>query len=280
MLFYVFKKAMQKNFHYKNASIFYLATGEGQPVILLHGFGENSTVWNEQVGFLKAHCRLLIPDLPGTGLSLFENDKAENTDSITYYADVVHALLQNESIDSCIMLGHSMGGYILLAFAEKYPEKLRGFGLIHSTAFADSLEKKQNRLKGIEMIEEYGAYAFLKNTTPNLFAAKFKKEHPEKIEALIEEGRSFSKDTLQQYYKAMMNRPDRTKELKDSEVPVLFVIGTEDVAAPLQDVLKQTHMPKISFIYILEDTGHMGMWENAEKMNNIIFEFIKEVVYS
>lgn len=268
---------MQKEFHYKNTVIFYQKEGKGVTVVLIHGFGEDASIWNEQVAVLKEHCCLLIPDLPGSGLSTFDNANVENSDSITYYAEIVHTLLQFENVESSIMLGHSMGGYITLAFAEKYPGKLKGFGLIHSTAFADSEDKKQNRLKSIEMMGEYGAYPFLKNTIPNLFAAKFKVAHPEKVAALIEKGSSFSVNPLQHYYKAMMNRPDRTEVLKNSEVPVLFVIGTEDVAAPLQDVLKQTHLPKISFIHIMEDTGHMGMWENAEKTNKTILEFIKGI---
>lgn len=268
---------MQKSFYHKNVEIVYQTEGEGTPVIMLHGFGEDATIWTEQVAFLKQHCRLITPDLPGSGLSTFENEEARNADTIGYYAEIIYGLIQYENIDSYIMLGHSMGGYITLSLAEKYPGKLKGFGLIHSTAFADSEEKKQNRLKGIAMMEEYGGYAFLKNTIPNLFAPTFKVAHPEKVAELIEKGRSFSINVLQQYYKAMMNRPDRTQVLKNSKVPVLFVIGTEDVAAPLQDVLKQTHLPKISFIQILEDTGHMGMWEDAKKTNNAILEFIKGI---
>jgi pimeloyl-ACP methyl ester carboxylesterase len=268
---------MQKTFQYTDGPISYLDAGKGLPVVLLHGFGEDADVWNEQIAFLKNHCRLIVPHLPGSGLSVFTNEDSNTAATIEYYADAVHALLEHENINSCLMLGHSMGGYITLAFAEKYPGLLKGFGLIHSTAFADSEEKKQTRLKGISMMEEYGGYAFLKNTTPNLFASKFKAMHPEKIEALIETGKSFSVRALQQYYKAMMNRPDRTQVLKDSEVPVLFVLGTEDVAAPMQDVLKQTHLPKISFVHILEDTGHMGMWEDSKKMNDALFEFITDV---
>lgn len=269
---------MQKKFHYKNTEIVYKTDGNGMPVVLLHGFGEDAKIWNEQVSFLRDYCLLLIPDLPGSGLSTFDI-KCADSDSIEYYADIIDALLKYENINSCIMLGHSMGGYITLAFAEKYPAKLDGFGLLHSTAFADNEEKKQNRLKGIAMMGAYGAYAFLKNTIPNLFAAKFKTTHPEKVETLIENGRSFSTNILQQYYKAMMTRPDRTQVLKESSIPVLFILGTDDVAAPMKDVLEQTHLPKISFIHILQDTGHMGMLENTEKMNKAILEFIKGIEY-
>jgi pimeloyl-ACP methyl ester carboxylesterase len=269
---------MQKIFNHTTADVSYLTEGEGTPLVLLHGFAEHAIIWNEQINFLKQHCKLIVPDLPGSGASKFRKENVTGADTIEFYADVIYALLQHESIDSCIMLGHSMGGYITLAFAEKYSSVLKGFGLVHSTAYADSDEKKQNRLKGIGMMEEYGGYAFIKTTTPNLFAAPFKAAHPQRIEALVEQGKSFEVKALQQYYTAMMNRPDRTQVLKNSEVPVLFVMGTDDVAAPMNDVLKQTHLPKISFIHVLEQTGHVGMWENADKVNDAILEFLRSVV--
>ena len=270
---------MQRAFLYDDVKITYSKEGEGIAVILLHGFGEDADVWKEQASFLKPYCMLIIPDLPGSGLSEFIKEKAGNNYStIEYYAECIKALIDFENISACIMLGHSMGGYITLAFAEKYPALLKSFGLIHSTAFADNEEKKESRRKGIELIEAYGAYAFLKNTIPNLFSVKFKKEHPDKIEALIERGKSFSKRSLRQYYTAMMERPDRTDVLRNSEVPVLFVIGTEDVAAPAKDVLQQTHLPKIAYIHVLENTGHMGMWEDAEKVNDAILNFIIDTI--
>jgi pimeloyl-ACP methyl ester carboxylesterase len=267
---------MIKSFHYNNAHIFYSTEGDGNAVILVHGFGEDSNVWKEQL-VLKEHCKLIIPDLPGSGKSTFTKQEPQAS-TIEFYAGCIYALLKNENIDSCILLGHSMGGYITLAFAEKYREMLNGFGLIHSTAFPDSEEKKQNRQRGIEMMDQYGSYPFLKNTTPNLFSNKFKQEHPEKVNSLIEDGNKFSKEALQNYYRAMMQRPDRTSVLKNSKVPVLFVIGTEDVAAPVQDVLKQVHLPEIAYIHIYENTAHMGMWEASEKLNTAILEFIKSII--
>ena len=95
---------------------------------------------------------------------------------------------------------------------------------------------------------------------------------------LVEQGNIFSVTALQQYYTAMMNRPDRTHALRNSEVPVLFVIGKEDVAAPIGDVLQQVHLPKIAYIHILETTGHMGMWEAPDELNNFMLEFIKGII--
>ncbi len=203
---------MQKTFHHNSAEIFYRTEGEGIPVVLLHGIPLDGSVWDEQIDFLKAHCKLIVPDIPGSGKSTFVKHEQEAT-TIEYYASCMHALLQHENVNICFMFGHSLGGYITLTFAEKYSQLLKGFGLIHSTAFADSEERKENRVKGITMMEEYGTYAFLKNMIPNLFGKKFKAEQPEKVNALIENGNNFSKQALQDYYRAMMQKPDRTNVL-------------------------------------------------------------------
>ena len=262
---------MEKKFNYLNSEIFYEVMGDGQPVVLLHGFAEDRNIWNEQVNFLQEYCQLIIPDLPGTGKSGMLRENA----TIDDYAASVHALLSEEDIDKCIMWGHSMGGYITLAFAERYAEKLAAFGFVHSTAFADNDEKKASRKKGIQMMEEYGVLSFLKNTTPNLFSENFKNQHPERVLDLIEQGKNFSKEALVQYYTAMMNRPDRTEVLAKSNVPVLFIIGSEDKAAPLDDLLKQVSLPNISYIHIIEGVGHMSLWEEADQLNNYLLDFIK-----
>lgn len=273
---------MYKTFTYNNSCISYRTEGIGHTVVLLHGFGEDSSIFNAQINALKEHCQLIIPDLPGSGkseiLKLNNQPTVNNVAfpaSITDYANCIRALLQQEHITQCTMIGHSMGGYITLEFAKLFPDYLSGFGLFHSTAFADSEEKKQNRLRGIQLINDYGGYAFLKTTIPNLFSATFKEQFPEKVDALIEAGKTFSNDALQQYYFAMMNRPDLTSVLSGSKVPVLFIIGTEDVAAPLNDVLQQTKLPECSYIHVLNNVGHMGMLEAADTVNEYLLQFIK-----
>ncbi|MBS1746818.1 MAG: alpha/beta hydrolase [Bacteroidetes bacterium] len=267
---------MKKEIQYKNSPLVYFQFGKGLPVILLHGFGETNAVWKNQAGPLSKICKLIVPDLPGSGQSPLMELHSKKL-SMNMLADAVYAIIQNEKIDKCVMLGHSMGGYITLAFAEKYPELLKAYGLVHSTAFPDSKEKKQIRLKGIDVIEKYGSYAFLKTAQPGLFSAGFKKKHTEVVNDLIEEGRSATKKSLQQYYYAMMNRPDRTSVLRDNNLPVLFVLGTEDNAAPLSDVLQQVHLPEIAYIHILENTGHMSMLEKPLKLKRILKDFIHEM---
>ncbi len=263
---------MQKAFEYKGGNVSYSVSGSGRPVILVHGFAEDSRIWDCQVDFLKQHCLVIVPDLPGSGLSAY----SPGLQSFDDFADCLLALSQKEGINTCIMLGHSMGGYITLAFAEKHPGCLVAFGFVHSTAFADSEEKKQNRLKGIKMMDEYGGYAFIKSTTPNLFSVAYKQRFADKVNDLIENGINFKKEALQQYYRAMMGRPDRTIVLRNSKTPVLFIAGTEDVAAPLNDVLQQVHLPETCYIHILQNTGHMGMWEATDAVNKYVLQFIED----
>ena len=261
---------------YQSANCYYRTEGEGIAVLLIHGFAEDHTVWNRQVVFLKEHCRIIIPDLPGSGNSEVIHYPLTAV-SIDDFADYIHAVLQHAGIDKCIMLGHSMGGYVMLSFAEKHQECLLGFGFVHSTAYPDSKEKKAVRQRAIGTMQEYGSAAFVRSTTPNTFGVTYKKEHPEEVEALIERGKDFTVEALQQYYTAMMNRPDRTSVLANSKVPVLFIIGLEDVAAPASDVLKQVSLSDVVHVHTLPAVGHMGMWEAADKENEYLLKFIQYI---
>ncbi|WP_158559088.1 alpha/beta fold hydrolase [Deminuibacter soli] len=267
---------MQQVLQYNGKLLYYHTYGNGPVLVLLHGFAEDGSVWEYQVATLQQHYRLIVPDLPGTGSSEVLHPALET--SIDDYAAAVWALLQHEQVQQCVMLGHSMGGYITLAIAEQHGHALQGFGFVHSTALPDSEEKKANRQRGIEMIEAYGAAAFVKTTTPNLFSAAYKQQHAAKTEALIRKGATFGNLALQQYYYAMMQRPDRTAVLSGSKVPVLFIIGTEDVAVPLKDVLPQTYLPAVAYIHILGNVGHMGMWEAPEKVNRYITAFMEDCI--
>src|SRR5688572_7259971 len=147
----------QKRLHYE-------VIGKGPAVLLVHGFGEDSTVWRKQKEAIPGF-QLILPDLPGSGSSEMINDM-----SMEGLAESLLAILDQEKIEQCILIGHSMGGYVALAFAEKYANRLKGLGLFHSTAYADSEAKIETRRKGIQFIQEHGALAFLRTSTPNLFS--------------------------------------------------------------------------------------------------------------
>jgi pimeloyl-ACP methyl ester carboxylesterase len=241
-------------------------TGSGKPVMLVHGFGEDSSVWKNQVEFLSNKFQLIIVDLPNS-----ENEKAW---SLPFFAKELNEVLDRENIETCTMIGHSMGGYITLAFADKFPERLRAFGLFHSSAFADGPEKIATRKKGIAFIRENGPAAFLDTMIPNLFSGHSRETQPGIVKEARKAKDNFTGPALVKYYEAMIERPDRTALLKKTKLPVLFIMGKYDTAIPVEDTLKQCHLPEIAYIHVLRNSGHMGMLEEKELSNLALDKFL------
>jgi pimeloyl-ACP methyl ester carboxylesterase len=264
-----------RSFEFDKHQIGYIKTGTGPAVILLHGFGEDHHIFNSTVNALEKTYTVYTPDLLGTGMSPI--NRFSSNFSIEYVADSTAALIQHEKIENCILLGHSMGGYVTVAFAKKYPQYLKGFGLLHSTALPDTPIKIENRLRGITFIEKFGAATFLETTAPNLFGTYTQKNHPQLITEFIQSIPSFSNGALTSYYQAMMQRPDLTPVLKTTSSPVLFILGDQDIPIALEDTLPQTKMPQRAYLYVLENCGHMGMLEQPGNFNNAILDFLDKV---
>jgi pimeloyl-ACP methyl ester carboxylesterase len=234
-------------------------------LVLLHGFGEDSNIWNGFVPFLQKDFQVICPDY-----SL--NDDLTSIDD---YADFVNAELDRVGVSLCIMVGHSMGGYITLAFAEKYPEKMLGLGLFHSTTFDDSAETKANRLKTADFLQNYGTEAFIKSFTPNLFATEFAKEHPEIIQKHIDAYAQLPVSALVTATLAMRNRPSRQHILQEANYPILLIIGGQDSRIPMADLVAQSKMPKKPSIEIFYEVGHMGMLEEPFETLQALRNFLR-----
>jgi pimeloyl-ACP methyl ester carboxylesterase len=289
----------ERKLTYHSHSIFYRIVGNGRLVVFVHGFGEDGEVWKapsvpiaigtpeggEQKvtsifddSSLLNKFKFIVPDLPGSGRSDMIDDM-----SMEGMAEVIRNIIDAESSkapsfggglgEACI-IGHSMGGYISLAFAEKYPQYLNGLGLFHSTAYADTEEKKTARRKGIQFIKEHGAFEFLRTANYNLFSQISKDKMHGLIDEFIRSLRNFKAEALVSYYEAMIRRPDRSSILKALKIPMLFIAGNYDSAIPLNDILEQCHLPEISYFHILAESGHMGMVEEAEKSNVILNDYL------
>ena len=265
----------KKSITLSGSDLSYTAFGNtGSPVIMLvHGFGEDGEIWNNLVPEISPNYRVIVPDLPGSGLSPY-NETMMDIDAM---AGLLHELAVHEQAGKHIMLGHSMGGYITTAYAEHYGTELAAFGLVHSSAYADSGEKKAARQKSIAFIQEHGGEKFLNQTIPNLFTSNYVVHQRDKVEALLKKGTMFAPETLAGYYEAMIRRPDRTSVLKNAKVPVLFLAGVFDQAVPCRHTLEQCHLPDISYIHILEKSAHMGMLEEPKEFNKAISNFLNRI---
>lgn len=263
---------MPYQFAYEDTTIHYQLAGEGPAVLLLHGFGEDSHIFDYLFAALTHRYQVVLPDLPGSGRSPFH---AQLCSSIDNMARALHALMASITSNKFVVLGHSMGGYIALAMAQSGADRLQGFGLLHSTAFADSAEKRETRSKAITFIREHGSHAFLKTAIPGLFSESWQQAHPQPVQALVDKGATFMPEALVSYYQAMMARPDRNDVLRSTKLPVLFIIGVHDKAAPMQDVLQQVSLPSVAHVTILEETAHMGMMEEPEKFQAAAEQFLR-----
>jgi pimeloyl-ACP methyl ester carboxylesterase len=206
--------------------------------------------------------------------------------SIEGLADCVKEIVDHEllkalppsgekGLGGAIIIGHSMGGYITLALAAKYPDLLQGFGLFHSTAFADSDEKKTARRRSIEFMQTHGSDEFIRQSTPNLFTEAYRIKNNAILEDMIARYSNFDPLALIAYYEAMIQRPDRTAVLKSFNKPILFIIGKNDKAIPFEDSMKQCHLPQLASVQILEKAAHMGMWEEKEKSSQALLSFLR-----
>ncbi len=265
---------MEKKLEFQNKSISYWIEGKGKPVMLVHGFAEDHEVWSHQIEHLKQNFQLIVPDLPGSGKSALLNNV-----SMESLAEVLKAILDQESVQETIMIGHSMGGYTTLAFAEKYASRLNSFCLFHSSAYPDNEEKKQTRLKAIEFMKKNGVEEFLKTSTPNLFAKDAKgnlsRAKQLMVDKVIHDYKNFDINALVAYYQAMMERPDRTHVLKTFTKPIFFLLGRHDTVVLYEQGLEQTRLARNVEVYTLNDSGHMGMWEEPIESNRILEGFLK-----
>jgi pimeloyl-ACP methyl ester carboxylesterase len=231
-------------------------TGKGNYVLLIHGFAEDLAIWENIQNQLSNDFTLISINLPGTGRT-----PALANCSIEAMAVQVLNFVSSITKEPIAIIGHSMGGYVALACASINPKQIQALYLLNSTALADTTEKVEARKKSIEFIKEHGKLAFLKNTIPNLFAepALFKTT----ISTLIENANKIPTDVIIGYYKAMIERPDRTAVLKNSNNMVGFCIGKLDKAVLYETAMPQTYLPTRAQVSIMPAGAHMGMYEHA-----------------
>ncbi len=229
-------------------------------IVLLHGYLESLLVWEEFVPLLYKQVRVVTLDLPGHGISEVKGE----VHTMEYLADTVKAALDALKIERCTLVGHSMGGYVALAFCERYPERLERMVLLSSTPNADTPEKAENRRREIALVKA-GKKEQLARVAPAAgFAEQNRLRLKDAIEDLVEQVFLTEEEGIVALLNGMIARPDRNQMLRQSPVPQLFIFGKKDGYIPLEvaEQLAASH-PQAQVLW-LENSGHMGFVEEPE----------------
>jgi len=251
----------------------YIDAGAGEALVFLHGFCESKQVWAEFMKPLQQQFRTIALDLPGHG----DNTHSTGSFSMEDQAEDVKRQLDKLEVKRCVLVGHSMGGYVSLAFAEKYGHMLQGLCLFHSSALPDTDEKKENRDKTIAYVERNGVVNFINPFVEPLFYRENRDRLKKEIEMMKEIGRQTPKATVVGALAAMRDRADRRQVLQQAKYPVLFIFGKDDGAVPLEKALEQCHLPGNSIVSFLAETGHMGMFERTYETRKVLEKFAETI---
>ena len=233
----------------------YERRGHGTPMVLLHGYPLDHHLWDEVAPLLEDTFDLILPDLRGFG----ESSTVDSVYKMEDIADDVVALLDSLKVEKAAIVGHSMGGYVALAFASLFPERVRGLGLVSSQVLADPPDRKEGRYKSAAEVAEKGIASVVETMTPkftaNLQLQKFARESMERQQPAAYIGA----------LKAMAERVDSTPLLSTLHIPVVLVHGDADSLIPVDRAREvKTALPGAYFVEI-RGAGHMPMMEDPEK---------------
>ncbi|WP_372792695.1 alpha/beta fold hydrolase [Lutibacter sp.] len=256
------------NFIYKNTSIHFTISGKGSALVLLHGFLENNTMWNEIAAVLSKRNKVICIDLLGHGKT--ENHGYIHT--MEEQAEMVKAVLNHLHLRKYIIIGHSMGGYIALVFAKLFPQNIKGLCLMNSTALPDSEEKKINRDRAIIAVKQ-NHKTFVRIAIPMLFSEENRTVFTSEIKQITNEALQISPQGIIASLEGMKIRKDQTSIYKNSNFPIQMIVGKQDPALDYLSLINQTKNTKVKVVEFPD--GHMSHIENKDDLMNALTTFVK-----
>lgn len=256
---------MQEYISYKNIQIAFTVEGKGETIVLLHGFLESSTIWKNVVSALKETHQIIAIDLLGHG----KTEKLGYIHSMETMAETVYAVLSELKVEKASIIGHSMGGYVGLAFAEKFPQQLEKLILLNSSTVADSEERKENRDRAKRLVKQ-NKQAFISMAIKNLFTDENRNALRAEIDALVEEAVQLPEENIIATVEGLKNRKDRTEILQQYSGEKIIIAGKNDPVVPFKEI--EAVAEKTNSTFISFEDGHMSYLENEEELLKVLNE--------
>jgi len=252
----------------------YTDAGAGDPVVLIHGYPFNRSLWNEQVAALSSAYRVITPDLRGFG----ETDPSEGPATMNLMAQDVADLMDHLEIPQAVIGGLSMGGYVALAFYKQFPSRVRALILADTRAQADTEEAKQTRAQQAEKALSEGMAGIVDAMLPKLLTPETVSKHPDIVKRVRDMMLTLKPEGAAAALRGMAQRDDQTPLLSQISSPALILVGAEDAITPVADSEKMHHAIAGSRLVVVENAGHVSNLERTEQFNKALLEFLRDSV--
>jgi 3-oxoadipate enol-lactonase len=241
--------------------------GQGVPLVLLHGFPLNRSCWLPLKPYLEKKVRVILPDLRGHGKS----PAGDEPSTMRLMAEDVAVLTQKLGVDKFILAGHSMGGYVSLAFAHAYPQRLLGLGLVATMAANDSPEKRQARFKTIESVKNHGTSLLSKDMPLRLTVGE---ELRGTLSEMINQG---NPKGIINALKGMADRPDYTEILPSIITPTVIIAGSKDVIVSKERIEMMARLLQKNWVVEIPEAGHVPMMEAPEIVAKALLDLVCKI---
>ena len=261
---------MYNTIDFNNTTIRFKDEGKGPVIILLHGYLESLEIWSEFSADLAKHCRVISIDLPGHGKS----GVLRNVHTMELLAQTIKSVMDHLEINKYFMVGHSLGGYVTLAFLELFPECLSGLSLFHSHSLADSDETIENRNREKKMVENGEKDLIYKVNIPKAFATDNLEKFSGQVDYANKIAMNISGEGIVAVLNGMISRTDGSNILARTSLPFLWILGRKDNYIPYEVIIKKIELPKHGKLITLENSGHMGFIEEKQRSMEAILEFV------
>lgn len=247
----------------RGIKIAYLRRGAGTPLVLIHGYPLDHSIWNPILPRLEKDFEMIVPDLRGFGKSTISREEKVLTKrhnfSLIDLGEDIHDLLHSLGIKKAVLAGHSMGGYVALGYAQLHPEEVMGLGLIATQAAGDTAERKAGRYLSADQVDHNGVEEVAENMSKALTSDPTLQE---KMRGLILRQ---NKSTVANSLRAMAERPDASGFLPGFPFPLLIVQGLKDKIIPLERAFEMKEKARKSYLVLIKEAGHLPMIEAPDE---------------